>query len=306
MSDAGTVNTNGGPDGRAGADDPRLGLLLALADDEMILGHRHSEWTGWAPYLEEDLAFSSIAQDEMAHARLLYELVGPLLGRDVDALALGRRPEEYRHAVICERPNRDWGYSLARHYLYDTADDVRLTALESSSDEELAAAVRTIRLEERYHLEHAELWFGRLANGPVEGRQRFAQGLEASVGEAMALFETLPDEERLLSSGVLPRSSEDLLATWLERVGNQLEAASLDWVLADHAPAGGEMVPTSAGEIESGSTLSVPGVERREGRWVHVGEFAGAGGRRGHHTEDFTQLWDEMTGLYRAMPGARW
>ena len=54
--------------------DPRLALLLALADDELILGHRHSEWTGWAPNIEEDLAFSSIAQDEMAHARLLYTL----------------------------------------------------------------------------------------------------------------------------------------------------------------------------------------------------------------------------------------
>ncbi|HYU57528.1 MAG TPA: Phenylacetic acid catabolic protein, partial [Actinomycetota bacterium] len=53
-------------------EDPRLTLLLALADDELIIGHRHSEWTGWAPHIEEDLAFSSIAQDEMAHARLLY------------------------------------------------------------------------------------------------------------------------------------------------------------------------------------------------------------------------------------------
>ena len=287
-------------------DDPRLTLLLALADDEMVLGHRHSEWTGWAPYLEEDLAFSSIAQDEMAHARVLYEVAQPLTGRDVDALALGRRPQEYRHAVICERPNRDWAYTLARHYLYDTADDVRLAALESSSHEDLAAAVRTIRLEERYHLEHAELWFGRLANGPIEGRQRFAQGLEAAMGEALALFETLPGEDRLLQDGVLLRSSEDQLAAWLERVGNELEAASLDWVLAEHSPAGGEMVPTSAGEIESGPTLSAPGIERRDGRWVHVGEFAGAGGRRGRHTEDFSELWEEMTGLYRAIPGARW
>ena len=58
----------------ASGNDPRLGLIMALADDELILGHRHSEWTGWAPHLEEDLAFSSIAQDEMAHARLLYRL----------------------------------------------------------------------------------------------------------------------------------------------------------------------------------------------------------------------------------------
>ena len=286
--------------------DPRLGLVLALADDELVLGHRHSEWTGWAPYLEEDLAFSSIGQDEIGHARLLYELAEPLAGKDADALALGREPREYRHAILCERPNADWGYTIARQYLYDTADDVRLASLERSSFAELAAAVKTIRLEEKYHLEHAGQWFERLANGPVEARQRFAGGLEGAIGEALAVFEELPDEEALVANGVLPRANEDLLGEWLGRLGADLDRVSLDWVLTSHTVAAGEMVPTSSGEIEAGPTLTVPGVERRDGRWVHVGEFAGQGGRRGRHTEDFTALWEEMTGLYRALPGATW
>ena len=287
-------------------DDPRLELLLALADDELIIGHRHSEWTGWAPYLEEDLAFSSIGQDEMGHARLLYELAEPLAGKDPDALALGRQPDEYRHAILCERPNQDWGFTLARHYLYDRADDVRLSSLEGSAFAELAAAVKTIRLEEKYHLRHADEWFRRLATGPVEARQRFAQGLEAAMGEAVALFEALPSEERLVVDGVMPASNEDLLASWLERVGAELEEASLDWVLTAHAKSGGEMVPTSSGEIEAGPDLSVPGIERSDGKWVHVGGFAGDGGRRGRHTEDFVTLWEEMTELYRRIPGATW
>src|SRR5437870_7611742 len=97
-------------------EDPRIALLLALADDELIMGHRHSEWTGWAPHIEEDLAFSSIAQDEIAHARLLYRLAhqAGLSDVDEDALALGRQPGEYLNAVLCERPNRDWAYTLAR------------------------------------------------------------------------------------------------------------------------------------------------------------------------------------------------
>jgi ring-1,2-phenylacetyl-CoA epoxidase subunit PaaC len=284
-------------------DEPGRSLLLALADDELVLGHRHAEWTGWAPHVEEDLAFSSIAQDEIAHARLLYGLAD----EDGDALALGREPHEYRNAILCERPNGDWGYSLARHYLYDTADDVRTSALEGSSWKDLAEALGTIRLEERYHLEHARLWFRRLAEGrSLTGRERLAQGLEAAIGEALAIFEAIPDEERLIEEGVLPRSSEDLLAEWLERLGAELEEVSLDWVLSAHAPAGGEMVPTSSGEIEAGSTLSVPGIERRDGRWVHVGGFAGAGGRRGRHSEDFRPLWEDLTGLYRAVPGATW
>jgi ring-1,2-phenylacetyl-CoA epoxidase subunit PaaC len=286
--------------------DPRLVLLLALADDELILGHRHSEWTGWAPYLEEDLAFSSIGQDEIGHARLLYEIAEPLAGKDPDALALGRQPDEYRHAILCERPNRDWGYTIARQYLYDTADDVRLRALESSSFPELAAAVKTIRLEEKYHVEHGRQWFERLANGPVEARQRFAHGLEAAIGEALALFEALPGEQALVEDGVLPLSNEDLLGEWLQGLGADLDRVSLDWVLTSHAKAGGEMVPTSSGEIEAGPTLSVPGIERRDGTWVHIGGFAGAGGRQGRHSEDFRPLWEDLTGLYRAVPGATW
>jgi ring-1,2-phenylacetyl-CoA epoxidase subunit PaaC len=290
------------------AEDPRLILLLALADDELVIGHRHSEWTGWAPYIEEDLAFSSIAQDEMAHARLLYEIAGQLTGEDPDALALGRKPPEYRNAVLCERPNGDWGFTVARQYLYDTADEVRLAALAGSSFKDLADAVGTIQLEERYHLEHGRLWFRRLAEGPVQAREHLADGLSQALPEAMALFETLPGEKALLDDSVIRRSSEDLLGDWLERVGLDLESVSLDWVLTEHAAQVGELVPTSSGALEEQSTptLAVPGIERREGRWVHVGEFAGAGGRQGRHTEDFTPLWEEMTGLYRQVPGASW
>jgi ring-1,2-phenylacetyl-CoA epoxidase subunit PaaC len=286
-------------------EDPRLSLLFALADDELILGHRHSEWTGWAPHIEEDLAFSSIAQDEMAHARLLYRLAGELTGWDEDRLALGRTPEGYRNAVLCERPNRDWGYSLARQYLYDTADAVRLEVVAGSSWKELAELTGVIRLEEKYHLDHARAWLQRLADGPVTARQHLAEGLEAAIGEAVALFEPLPDEAELVERGVLPTGSEEMLSEWLGRIGAELEDASLDFVLERHAPIG-EMVPTSTGEIEGGEPLSVPGVARREGRWVHEGGFVGAGGRRGRHSEDFLPLWEEMTNLYRAHEGATW
>jgi len=289
------------------AEDPRVAMLLSLADDELVLGHRHAEWTGWAPHLEEDLAFSSIAQDEMAHARLLYGLAGPLTGRNEDELAFGRRPEEYRNAVLCERPNGDWGYTMARQYLYDTADAVRLEALEGSSWPELVELVNVIRLEERYHLDHARAWFDRLAAGPLEGRTRFATGLAVAMAEAVALFEPLPGEDRLVDGGTLPRSSEELLSEWLGALGQTLEAASLDYVLEHHGPVGGEMVPTSSGEIVAeGEELRAPGLVRREGAWVHEGGFAGAGGRQGRHSEDFLPLWEEMTGLHRAHPGAGW
>jgi ring-1,2-phenylacetyl-CoA epoxidase subunit PaaC len=287
--------------------DPRLRLLLALADDELVLGHRHAEWTGWAPHIEEDLAFSSIAQDEIAHARMLYGLAGPLTDLDEDALALGRRPGEYLNAVLCERPNGDWGYTVARQYLYDTADAVRLGALAKSSWKELADVVKVMQVEERYHLDHANLWFRRLSEGPVTARQRFAEGLTAAVGEAVALFEPLPTEEELVAEGVIAASNEDLLTEWLGGLGETLEAVALDFALEHHGPRTGEMVPTSTGEIAGDEEpFTAPGLVRRDGRWIHRGGFAGAGGRHGKHSEDFLPLWEEMTGLYRAHPGAKW
>ena len=288
-------------------DEPRELLALSLADDELIIGHRHAEWTGWAPHIEEDLAFSSIAQDEMAHARLLYELVGGGEGADVDRLAFGRRPEEYRNAVLCERPNGDWGFTIARQYLYDTADAVRLEAIAESRWRELAELVGVIRLEEKYHLDHARAWFRRLAEGPMEARQHFAQGLAAALVDAVGLFEPFPDEEEMVRGGDLPVSSEELLSRWLAQLGDDLETVSLDYALEHRGPVGGEMVPTSSGEIEAESEgLEVPGIVRRDGRWVHEGGFAGAGGRRGRHSSDFEPLWTEMTELYREHPGATW
>jgi ring-1,2-phenylacetyl-CoA epoxidase subunit PaaC len=290
--------------------DPRLTLLLTLADDELILGHRHAEWTGWAPHIEEDLAFSSIAQDEMAHARLMYRLArrAGLTDRDEDSLALGRQPGEYRNAVLCERPNRDWGYTVARQYLYDTADAIRLDAMASSKWQELADVVKVIQLEEKYHLDHANVWFQRLTTGPsLTAREKFADGLARAVGEAIELFEPLPGEEELLGDGLLGRSSEEMLTDWLEGVGQHLEDVSLDYVLVRHAGTVGEMVPTSSGDIAGEpEDLSAPVAVSRDGRWVHQGGFSGAGGRRGRHSEDFLPLWEEMTALYRAHPGASW
>ena len=109
-------------------------LLLEIADDELILGWRDSEWTGIAPLLEEDVAFSSIAQNEIGHARALYELVARERGTTADELAFDRSPDEYRCAPIVELRLLDWGQTIARHYLYEEADAVRLERLKQSDD----------------------------------------------------------------------------------------------------------------------------------------------------------------------------
>ena len=155
----------------------RVQLLLALADDELILGWRNSEWTGIAPSLEEDVAFSSIAQNEIGHARALYELAARELGTDADALAFDRPLEEYRSAPLVELRRLEWARTIARHWLYETADAIRLDALKESDDEELAGIAAKIDREEVYHRIHAEMWIDRLL-GTDEGRGRLDEALD--------------------------------------------------------------------------------------------------------------------------------
>ena len=292
MSEAPTATS---ADTRIGAN-PRLELLLALADDELVIGHQHSHWTGVAPHIEEDLAFSSIAQDEIGHAVIWYGLAAELIGSDPDALGLGREPDAYRNAILVERPNRDWGYTVARHYLYDTAEDVRLTTLADSSWAAVASATGALLREERYHLMHARLWINRLATGPIEARGRLADGLIEAIAEAPGLFEELPGEGELVADGTLPLSSADQQAKWLQIVATDLADVGLDHVLAGDAHhSRGEFVPTSSGELISDET---PGAASQSD--------SGLGGRHGRHTPDFADVWEEMTGTYRAHPGASW
>jgi ring-1,2-phenylacetyl-CoA epoxidase subunit PaaC len=144
----------------------RATLLLELADDELIVGWRDSEWTGIAPTLEEDVAFSSIAQNEIGHARALYELAALELDTNADALAFDRAPDEYRCAPLVELHLLEWAHTIARRYLYEEADRVRIDALMRSDDAELAGLAAKIDREEIYHRMHAEMWAARLRDEP--------------------------------------------------------------------------------------------------------------------------------------------
>ena len=156
----------------------RTDLLLAIADDELILGWRNSEWTGIAPFLEEDVAFSSIAQNEIGHARALYELAAAELDTTADQLAFDRSPGEYRSAPLVQLRRLEWARTIARHWLYETADEIRLGALKASDDPEIAGLAAKMDREETYHRMHANMWVDRLL-GSEEGRAR----LDEAVGE---------------------------------------------------------------------------------------------------------------------------
>ncbi len=212
----------------------RTAVLLEYADDELILGWRDSEWTGIAPNLEEDVAFSSIAQNEIGHARALYELAARDLSTTADELAFDRAPEEYCSAQLVEhRFAEDWARTIARHWLYEAADAVRLEALKASDDAEVAGLAAKIDREEVYHRMHADMWADRLRDEP-----RFRGAVEELWPQALAL---------------LPEGQRDTLAQRLD--------------------------------LPSNSLLQ---------------------GERGDHSDELTELWEEMTMVRRSIPGAAW
>ena len=177
--------------------------LLEIADDELVLGWRDSEWTGIAPFLEEDVAFSSIAQNEIGHARALYELVAREHGTTADELAFDRAPDTYRCTQLVELRLMEWEKTIARHYLYETADGLRLERLKESSDPEIAGLAAKIDREEAYHRIHAQMWFDRLQNEP-----RFTAALQ---------------DLWLLAQAVVP---DDLRPQFAARTGLSTESGS--------------------------------------------------------------------------------
>jgi ring-1,2-phenylacetyl-CoA epoxidase subunit PaaC len=242
------------------------GLLGSMADDEFVIGFSDSEWTGIAPLLEEDVAMSSLAQDELGHAAALYGLLAELTGGDADALAYDRAPQDYRHARLLDHGRGDWAMTIARRYLYDTADGVRLDALADGSWTPLAELVGKLQREERYHRMHAQAWFERLAAGGADARSRLIAALDELEPDAATVFTPLPSEPALIDAEILAAPMTELEAGWRARIAPTFERLWLP-------------MPPSAREPERG---------------------------RLDHGEPFRWLHAEFTTVRRSDPGAVW
>ena len=242
-------------------------LLLSMADDEFVSGFTDSEWTGIAPLLEEDVAMSSISQDELGHARALYQLLADVVadGRDEDALAYDREPDEYRHARLLDHARGDWADTIARRFLYELADEARVASI-GPGYAPLADLVAKLRREERYHRMHVVAWIDRLANGAPEARQRLESAMAALAPDAATVFTPLDDEARLLEAGILTRTLAEAEQAWRGDLTSILVPLRLP--LPPQAPL------TPAG--------------RRE------------------HSDSFRWLWGEFTSVRQSETGATW
>lgn len=249
--------------------------LLALADDEIVLGHRDSEWTGHSPIIEEDIAFSNIAQDELGHALAWYSLLERLTGRSPDQMVFERPWREFTCCRMVTYPKGDFAYTVIRQFFFDVAEELRMGLLRGSSYSPLKEIAEKIAAEEAYHLLHSQGLVERLGNATEESRSRMQAATDLAFPQALGMFEKLEGEEELVGSGVVP-GNEELQTRWLERIVPLLEQAS----------------------------LRVP-VERKNGTY-RLRVRAENGGRSGNHAEHLEQLVKDLQLVYQIAPSGRW
>lgn len=243
-------------------------LLYRLADDQLILGHRNSEWNGLGPILEEDIAFSSMAQDKLGHSLQLYTLLHQLGEAEPDTVAFTRNAPQFHCTQLVELPIGEYDFSLIRHFLFDHAEILRFEALSHSSYEPLAQVARKLKGELKYHTLHANTWIKQLGSSTDEAIERLQNSLNYTLPFALGLFEKTAVEDEIISEGIFV-GEDEIKARWQENITKILSQTALD-------------IPDLA-------TLTP----------VY-------GGRTGQHTEYLQPLLDEMAEVFRVDPTAEW
>jgi len=252
-------------------------LLFRLADDEFVIGDRYTDWQVRSPTLESDLALSNIAQDEIGHARLWYDLLEDFGYSEAD-LIWQRDTADFTHSTLCERPfaDGDWADVILRSYLYDTAEAIRLEALIDSSYPRIKDRVEKVLGEEDYHVQHGERWLERLAESE-DGRERLQAAVDRLIPYALTLFAPTdePLEDRIDELGLRTASLAEMRTDWLDTVVPFLESLSI--------PVDGIELPAQS-EVHW-SALAVPDAIGRDGN--HTDEWAD------QHVE-ITHAFDEL------------
>lgn len=243
-------------------------LLYKMADDLLILGHRNSEWTGMGPLLEEDIAFSSMAQDKIGQSLALYTILHQLGEQTPDTIAFTRHAGQFHNCVLVELPNQEYDFSLVRHFLFDTADALRWEMLTQSSCEPLSLLAKKVKGELRYHTLHANTWVKQLGSATEESISRLQQSLIIAMPYAMGIFEPSPYEREIIDKGIF--AGEKALA---------------------------EKWKTKIEEVISQTNLQLPDFKLITPL---------LGGREGIHSEHLQPMLEEMSEVFRIDPTAEW
>ncbi len=243
-------------------------LIFKISDDLLILGHRNSEWTGIGPILEEDIAFSSMAQDKVGQSLALYNLLHEMGEPAPDTLAFMRKAEQFQNCQLVELPIGGYEFSLMRHFLYDHSLLLRFELLLQSSYAPLSALAQKLTGELRYHVMHANTFIRQLGNATEESRSRLQSALSEAMPYALGIFEPSEYEDDLIEQKIF--SGEKVLqGLWWDEIGKVIGQTS----------------------------LGLPELSEIE---------AIVGGRQGTHTDHLQDLLDEMSEVLRLDPEAVW
>jgi ring-1,2-phenylacetyl-CoA epoxidase subunit PaaC len=242
--------------------------LLRLADNSLIIGHRLSEWCGFGPVLEQDIAMTNISLDQIGLARMWYQYAGEVEGKGhtEDDLAYHRDAWEFRNLLLVEQPNGDFAHTIARHFYYDAFNYYLYEQLALSKDKRIAAIAAKGLKEVTYHLRYSSDWVIRLGDGTAESHERMQKALEdlwMFTGEL-----TTPDATDM--EMLKAKSGADLAAIhprWLAKVQ----------------------------EVVSEATLRLP-----TATWMQQG------GKKGIHSEHLGHILAELQFVQRAYPGMEW
>ena len=241
---------------------------VRLGDNALVVAQRLGEWVGHGPELEEEMAMANFALDYIGQARMFLSYAGEVEGegRSEDDLAFMRDGWDFHNVLLVEQPNKDFGYTIVRQFLFESFYQLQLDALSQSTDSRLAEiAARAIK-EIRYHLRHGRQWLVRLGDGTEESHGRVQAALDDLWRFTGELFEADEVDRRTAELGVGPALS-DLRDGWDRDVNEALKEA----------------------------TLTHPGEQ-----WMATG------GKQGLHSEHLGYMLADLQFLQRAYPGATW
>ena len=242
--------------------------LLRIGDDALIAAQRLAEWCANAPDLEEDVALTNIALDQLGVARAVLTYAGEVegAGRDEDALAYLRDDRDFRNCLLVELPNGDFAVTIAKLLALSGYQKSLYEALSGSTDARLAGIAAKARLESAYHFDHSAQWTLRLGDGTEESHRRMRDAVDEIWPYTGELFADDSVADRLAAAGVAVPAGT-LRPLWTEKVNGVLAEAML------------------TGPVEG---------------------WGPTGGRSGQHTGHLADLLAEAQVVHRAHPGATW
>ncbi len=243
-------------------------FLYKIADDQLIIGHRNSEWTGLGPVLEEDIAFSSIAQDKIGQSLHIYEILHSMGEEVPDIIAFARKAKDFRCSHLTEYPIGEYDFSLMRNFFFNHAEHLRFEMLASSSLEPLANLAKKYKGEIKYHIMHSDTWVKQLGRANEESHTRMQSALDKTFNLALGIFEESDFADALREVKVFDGESV-LQDKWFEEISSILDKAGL-------------VIPERS-------------------KWV-----PSYGGRKGQHTEYLEPMLEEMGEVFRLDPKAEW